>query len=285
MLSGVGTSKTRTLYLLLRDQIASGVLPPGHRIPGEPSLALEHGISRVTVRRALDALEADGLIRRQPGAGTFVAESGRDKPVVADFANMLAHLVDMGRVSRVKLLSFAYVAPPQRVARALGLEPNERTQYSVRVRYTDDLPFSHLVTHVPERIGLNWSDMELATQPLLALMERSGVRAERASQTVSAVLAGPEVAEALGVDVGSALLEVERTVYDEAGRGIEHLHALYRPDRYAFRMDMSRIVQHGEGRWRPVERAFEPIAPAHKRKKTPVSKSPSSPKRIRGASQ
>ncbi len=260
MFSGVAETKSRTLYLLLREQIMSGALAPGNRLPSEPSLAQEHGISRVTVRRALDALEGDGLIRRHAGAGTFVADQGKAKPLVADFANMLAHLVEMGRETRVKLLSFSYAAPSALVAEALGLPEGARVQHSVRVRYTDDLPFSYLTTCVPESIGVNWSEGELASRPLLALMERSGVRADRASQSISAVLAGPEVAEALGVDVGSALLEVRRTVYDPQGVGIEHLHGLYRPDRYLFRMDMSRITRDGERHWRPVERLPDTVA-------------------------
>jgi GntR family transcriptional regulator len=284
MFSGVAETKSRTLYLLLREQIMSGVLAPGNRLSSEPVLAQEHGISRVTVRRALDALEGDGLIRRHAGAGTFVADQGKDKPLVADFANMLAHIVEMGRVTRAKLLNFSYVVPPASVAEALGLEPGVRTQHSTRVRYTDDLPFSYLTTYVPESIGVNWSEGELATRPLLALMERSGVKADRASQSVSAVLAGPDVAEALGVDVGSALLEVRRTVYDPQGRGVEYLHALYRPDRYLFRMDMSRITRGGEGHWRPVERL--PDMPMTSRPRPPArTPHPStSAKRKRGGS-
>ena len=253
MHSGVGTSKSRMLYLLLRERIDSGVWAPGARLPSEPVLAQEHGISRVTVRRALDALEEDSLIRRHAGAGTFVAESGKPKPIVADFANLLAHIVDMGNATSVKLLSFSYEIPSQDVASELGLQPAERVQHSVRVRLTDGQPFSYLVTDVPESIGVNWSEAELAARPLLALLERSGVTAERATQSVSAVLAGPDAAAALQVDVGSALLEIRRTVYDSANRGIEHLHALYRPDRYIFQMDMKRTTRDGNRRWTPVE--------------------------------
>ncbi len=113
-------------------------------------------------------------------------------------------------------MSFAYAEPSPDVATALGLEPQERVQHSVRVRFTDGKPFSYLVTSVPQTIGITWSEAELASQPLLSLLERSGVKADRASQSVSAVLAGPEAAEALEVDIGSALLEIRRTVYDSS---------------------------------------------------------------------
>ena len=85
---------------------------------------------------------------------------------------------------------------------------------------------------------------ELATKPLLALFERSGVTIDRASQRISAVLATPETARALKVRVGSPLIELVRVVYDRNGRGVEHLHALYRPDRYNLEME---LVRSGKG--------------------------------------
>ena len=275
MAAAVGASKSHTLYLLLKEQILCGAFAPGDRLPSEPALSQDHAVSRVTVRRALDALESDGLIRRQAGAGTFVARQSRIKPIVADFANMLAHLTSMGRVSSVKLLSFSYVPPPPHVAEALGLAAREKVQHSVRVRYSDGVPFSYLVTYVPESIGVHWSDAELASQPLLTLLERCGVRTEHANQSVSAVLAGPEAAEALGVGIGTALIEVRRTVYASANRGVEYLHALYRPDRYVFRMDMRRITREGELQWSPLIGAREAVArpkarkPARARRSTP----------------
>lgn len=244
--------KARRLALLLRERIASGEIAPGSRLASEPALALEHGVSRVTVRRALDSLASDGLIDRRVGAGTFVREAEAPKPIVADFANMLTHLVEMGRRTGVRLVSFAYGAPPEGVAHSLGLAPGERTQRSVRVRLIDGQPFSYLTTHVPERIGLTYSESDLASVPLLALLERSGAAVERASQTISATLASPDVAEALGLEIGSPLLSLTRVVFGPDGDGVEHLHALYRPDRYSFQMELHRAGADGERRWSPV---------------------------------
>ncbi len=270
--ASVEPSKTRRLYLLLRERIVGGALPPGTRLPGEPDLAGQHGVSRVTVRRALDGLEREGLIRRQPGAGTFVTGADGAKTIVADLANMLAHLVEMGRRTRVRLLAFSYEVPPPAVAQALRLAAGERAQRAVRVRTIDDVPLSHLVTWVPERIGATYSDEELASTPLLSLLERSGVRAERASQAIGATLAGPEVAGHLGVETGSALLSVTRTVFDADDRGVEHLQALYRPDRYAFQMELMRIGRGPERRWSPVS-----IPSSANGRRTRPSSSPGSP--------
>jgi GntR family transcriptional regulator len=232
-------SKARRIYLTLSERIASGALPPGARIAAEPALAAEHGVSRVTIRRALDRLASEGRVSRRAGAGTFVA-GGVVQPVVrADLADVFARMREMGERTGVRLLSFAYGQPPDSVADALRLAPGERTQRAVRVRLADGLPFSYLTTHVPEHIGATYSEADLAAQPLLALLERSGVVAGHASQVIGAVLAGPEVAEALGCEIGAALVSLTRIVSAPDGRGIEHLHGLYRPDRFAFHLDIA----------------------------------------------
>jgi GntR family transcriptional regulator len=252
-LDAIETSKTHRLYLLLKERITSGALAPGERLPSEPSLAAAHGLSRVTIRRALQGLSRDGLITRQPGAGTFVADArGAQAPMVADLSNMLAHLAAMGSATQVRLLSFGYGVPPAPIAEALRLEPGERTQNAVRVRLLDGAPFSYLVTHVPERIGSTYTEADLACRPLLELLERSGVVADKADQTISATLAGPDTAEALGVEIGSALVSLVRVVRDADGRGVEHLSALYRPDMHAFHMELTRTGDVSNRHWRPA---------------------------------
>jgi GntR family transcriptional regulator len=119
----------------------------------------------------------------------------------------------------------------------------------VRVRLIDGQPFSYLVTHVPERLGITYTESELATRPLLALLERTGMKVERATQDVTATLASPEVATALDVEVGSPLIGLTRTVFAAGGEGVEHLSALYRPDRYTLRMEMQRKVSAGVRHW------------------------------------
>ena len=249
---GVEISKSRQLYLLLRDRIATGRLESSGLLPGEKALALEHGVSRVTVRSALAELEREGLVNRRRGAGTFVTRDFAAKPIVADMSDVLAHLTAMGRETGLRLIEFAYREPPPAVASALRLEAGERVQYSVRVRFIDGKPFSYLVTYVPERLGVTYSESDLASRPLLALLERTGVHVERATQDVTATLATPEVAAALEVEVGSPLIGLTRAVFDREGNGVEYLSALYRPDRYTLRVEMERKVRAGVRRWTAV---------------------------------
>jgi len=244
--------KARRIYLLLRDRIASGALAAGDRLPGEPDLAAAYGVSRVTVRRAMAQLVADALVERRPGVGTFVCASAALGSTVLDFSDVFSHLKEMGRLTQVRLLSFDYLAPAPPVVAALGLAPGERAQRAVRVRMLGEAPFSHLTTHVPQQVGQTYSEAELASQPLLGLLERSGFRVGRARQSIGATLAGPEVAGLLQLEIGAPLLSLTRVVEDEAGRALEHLHALYRPDRFSFEMQLQRTGAEGARRWSPL---------------------------------
>src|SRR5258708_19706321 len=88
-------------------------------------------------------------------------------------------------------------------------------------------------------MGRAYGRKDLASTPLLALLERSGVVAESAEQSLGARLADPIVAGHLEVSVGSPLLSLNRIVYDPAPRPVEHIHALYRPDPHEYRMSLT----------------------------------------------
>jgi GntR family transcriptional regulator len=103
------SSKSRQIYLVLRDRIAAGHYARSAPLPTEQALSAEHGVSRETVRRALAALEAEGLITRRRGAGTFLSDARRPRPIVADLSDALANLIEMGASTEVRLLQFGYV--------------------------------------------------------------------------------------------------------------------------------------------------------------------------------
>lgn len=250
--------KARRIYLNLQQEIMRGLYAVGDTLPGEQKLAATLDVSRVTVRRALDALERDGLVQRRAGSGTTVCKPGAQPAMAADFSTLIPQLVDMGRSTTARLLSFSYGTAPGGVAEAMGLQPRDRVQMAVRLRLVEGVPLSHLTTWVPEEIAQGYSEAELATTPLFRLLERSGVKVTSANQSVSATLASPDVAEVLGVSIGAPLLTIDRVVRDSDGRGVEYLAALYRPDMFKLEMSLNRVGA-GEGRhWEPV------IQPARK---------------------
>ena len=251
MAEGLSEGKSRRIYLVLRDRILSNALTHGARLPTENDLARFHRVSRVTVRRALAELERERMIERRRSSGTRVIYQPKSKPMTADISGVLANLTEMGERTASELRAFEYLPAAASIAEALGLEPGANVQRSVRIRSVKGMPFSYLTAHVPEEIGRTYSRSQLATQPLLGLLERSGAKLDRASQRISAVLASPDLAHALKVRVGSPLIELVRVVFDRSGRGVEHLHALYRPDRYNFEMELVRSGEIDAPTWMP----------------------------------
>lgn len=244
--------KARWVYLLIRDRIARGIYPNNTNLPSEQQLAKTYDVSRVTIRRALDSMAADGLIVRRAGSGTRVHMSeDKARPITADFASLMPQLVEMGQTTDVRLLSVVFGDPPELVRKALLLSDSTRVQIATRVRLSEETPFSHLTTYVPENIAAEFSEADLASSPMFELFERSGIQIGNAQQSVSATLAAPDVADALGVSAGSALLSVRRVVRDASNDPIEYLWALYRPDMFRLDMSLNRVGKPGDRYWQP----------------------------------
>jgi GntR family transcriptional regulator len=236
--------KYHQIYLVLREQLAEGRFARG--VPGELQLMKDFGVARVTVRKALERLVADGLIERAPGRGTVaIAAAGEDAAAPprrgARLHGLLENIVDMGLRTSVKVLRCEVLPASDAVARQLDIAPGVPVQKAVRVRATRLGPLSHITTHVPQSIAQAFGRRELARKPILMLLEASGVVIGRARQSISARLADAEVARHLQVDVGSALLAVQRLVFDANERPVQWLQGLYRPDRYQYQMQLSRV--------------------------------------------
>lgn len=234
--------KYHQIYLVLREQLAQGRFD--RVLPGELALAARFGVARVTVRRALEQLAAEGLVERAPGRGTVAR---RPPPARAQrgpterWSGLLENIVTLGLATRVKVLECGRIPAPEAAARALQLAPGAPVQRAVRVRSMRDGPLSLITTFVPADRAAGIGRRELAREPLLVLLERAGVRIGHAEQSISACLADDRAARHLDVVVGSALLAVTRLVHDDAGRPVQWLQGLYRPDRYEYRMDLSRV--------------------------------------------
>ena len=243
--------KYHKVYLLLREQLRDGHFADG--FPGEHALTSRFGVARITIRRALQQLADEGLITREPGRGTRatalasrtgVQRSGKGKVKQsrkAQLSGLLENLVTMGLQTRVKVLTVEVLPATQEVAAQLHLNAGELVQKAQRVRSTSDGPLSHITTWVPQTIACHFDRKDLSQKPILMLLEASGVEVGRAVQTITARLADAELAQHLDVAVGSALLSVRRLIYDTQDRPVQWLHGLYRPDRYEYMMQLSRV--------------------------------------------
>ena len=238
--------KYHQIYLVLREQLQEGRFAQG--LPGELALMRQFGVARVTVRRALQQLAGEGLIARERGRGTrpiaaagAARESGDARSKTTQLTGLLENIISMAQNTTVRVLEVSAVGATSEVAQALHIAAGDPVQKAVRVRSTREGPLSFITTWVPGDLARHFGKRELARKPILVLLEEAGVRVGGAQQTISARLADAQVATHLGVAVGSALLAVRRLIHDEQGRPVQWLHGLYRPDRYEYQMQLSRV--------------------------------------------
>jgi GntR family transcriptional regulator len=226
------------LYLVVKRKIEGGDLRQGTLLPAEKDLGLFFNVSRITVKRALDDLEAEGYVSRHRGRGTHVTYKYEPKVLRAPLNDMLDSLSVMARETQLRLIEFARVVAPPPVADALRLTPEQLVERVVRVRLTEGLPLAHYVSWtIP--IGPGLDPEALKTTSRLDLFRRLGIHLKGVDQVITAIAADTALAQRLVVRVGDPLLQVIRIAFDQRNRPIDYLISSYRPDRFQYHMKMS----------------------------------------------
>lgn len=239
--SGIeGRSRSEKTYYRLCRRIESGEFKTGDRFPGEPQLAVELGVSRVTLRRVLDRLMAEGVVERRAGAGTYLRAREFDGPVTIDLSSLLSRLNTQSQQLDMRLIESVEMAPPLSVYGALRLSPGERIRRIVRLRLKDGRPVSYTIDYVPSRLLDRLSADDFERDYLLDRLVGSVHEIERGAQTVSAEAASSEVARHLGISLADPVLFISRSFYDAAGRGLLLTSAYFRPDRFTLQFDALR---------------------------------------------
>lgn len=249
------------IYLILREKILEGHYDT-KPLPGELVLAEQFNVSRVTMRRALQDLVKEGLVARGRGKGTFVKPRVED-PGSGHYQTLSASAMRLqasGDSSDLQLITSKRIIPSADVAALLHLPSDAVVEKLIRVRQLNKQPIAHLTSYIPEDLSGRLCRRRLREFPILMLLEEAGVRVTKARQTISARLADSAVAFALGVPVGAPLLSITRVAFDDKGRPVQLLRGLYRPDRYDYRIELSRKEVKGQSSWQhvnEVEFAFE----------------------------
>jgi GntR family transcriptional regulator len=212
--------------------VARGELTAGDRLPPERQLADELGVSRMTLRQALAALESRGLVTRAAGrrGGTFVASPKVERDVSA-FAGLSEQLRRQNVTAGARVLSAAEVPAGGAVAEALELEAGDPVGEIVRVRLADREPLALERSSFPLARFPGLLEHDLTGSLYAVLAERYGEAPTHAVERLEPVLAGDAEAEALEVAPGAPLMLVERTAYAAGSEPVEFARDLFRGDR------------------------------------------------------
>ncbi len=217
----------------IADRIAAGDLPEGARIPSERDLAAGLGVSRMTVRQALTALAARGLVERGVGRGTFVACQKVDHDL-SRMSGLTERLERSGLEPGARVRGARVMGAPPAVAQALGLETEAPAWRIERVRFAGGEPVALEDSWIPEDRCPDLDTHDLTGSLYDLLGGPYGCRPVRAVERLDPVLAGEAQARALRISPGSPLMLVERTAYAADGRPVEFARDRYRGDRARF---------------------------------------------------
>ena len=229
---------------VLASEIIDGNLKVGDQLPTEDRLIARFGVSRITVRRAIQNLVSRGLVEIRRGKGTFVAAP----KITQDLKELSGFVEDMhalGRKPAARVIGKEIVTADATVARQLALTRGERVVKIRRLRLADGVPLSFDETYLPLLIGTRIMTNDLKVEPIFALLERKyGVPLIEAEYKLDAVAAESEVAAALKVKRRSPIFRIERTSYSTGGRPVDYEKLHYRGDLVRFVTRLVRKISH-----------------------------------------
>jgi GntR family transcriptional regulator len=220
----------------LREQIVRGVFAEDDKIPSESALGAQFGVSRVTVRLALDDLRKTGLIESRHGKGYFVrrVQVVQDLGRLQGFAEILAPL---GIDVHSEVVELKEVIATADVRKALKIDRGASVTRIVRRRIAGGAALSYDESHFPVDVGRRLKELDLTHVDIFALLERElGVELGYADISLNVITADEALAESLGINTDDALVRIVRLTHDRDGRPIDYEHLYARPDSYQFRV-------------------------------------------------
>jgi DNA-binding GntR family transcriptional regulator len=219
----------RKIEQALRERIAR--LPPGERLPSDSELCAQFGVSRMTARNAMERLALDGLIRREPGRGSFVAQA----PAHRRTNRLMTFTQEMRRAGRMPASRvLVREIRPSSMAEATDLDipPRQPIVHLRRLRLADDQPIALESAVLVGDCARAVMTADLANGSLHETLARSGIVLRRGSGTITAAMATHEDARLFDIRLGSPLLVERRIIEDDRGRRIERTESRYPADRY-----------------------------------------------------
>jgi GntR family transcriptional regulator len=232
------------LYARLRDslraRILEGKLKPHDKLPSESELTEQHGVSRITVRQALNDLQKEGLIVKLHGKGAFVSH-----PRAAQNLNRLQGLSEalslQGQAVHSKRLSLKKMAAPAEVARQLGLASASEVYQLMTLRYLNREPLSVNCSYLPLEMGERLAKADISNRDLIDVFEHEfGLKVEQAQLEISARRVSTRDARWLKLEAGEPVLQVERLLCAENAQPLQTETAVYRADSFSYKLDLRR---------------------------------------------
>lgn len=228
------------VYLTLRDWIHNGNYRTGSQLPTESELCETFGVSRITVRKAVDLLVTDKLIRREQGRGTFVTRSDATPPLTGDMGQVLKRLDSLAQRSQAVNVQITTVRADAETCMDLQLENGADVTCLSLVRVLQGKVIGRSRTYFPADLNVSLSTIDVDSLSIVSMLESKGIQILSADQLIGATLADIHDAKTLGCAVGTPLVRIRLIVFDETYRPVERHDAVYLADFYQHRIHLVR---------------------------------------------
>ncbi|MBN1536287.1 MAG: GntR family transcriptional regulator [Anaerolineales bacterium] len=220
----------------IRTLIANGQFKPGDMLMPEKAIALELGVSHITVRQALKDLTNEGLLVRRRAIGTFIAPPRRIVPIVR---NRLVGLTEEMAEEGIKVTSIvldqSIILATGELVKELQIPHNERVIRIHRLRFIKDIPLVIETTHHPYERFPKLMDIDTTDQSVYSILKQVyNIQPVESKDYFVADIASKDIAELLNIDVGAPIMRYKRTAKDETGQVMEYTISIYRADLYQF---------------------------------------------------
>jgi DNA-binding GntR family transcriptional regulator len=219
----------------IEQAIMDGTLPAGSRLENEVALGERLGLSRPTVRRAIQDLVDKGLLVRRRGIGTQVVHGQVTRGV--ELTSLYEDLARSGQKPSTALIDYKIQKADAKIAEKLGVAVGANVLYVKRLRSADNVAVSILENWLPTEFT-DITEAELNEFGLYQLLRSRGVTIRVAKQRIGARKASSNESNLLDIEKNAALLTMDRTAYDNSGKAVEFGHHCYRPDLYSFEVTL-----------------------------------------------
>jgi DNA-binding GntR family transcriptional regulator len=227
------------LYVQIATRIESAILdgrlPPGSRLENEVALGERLGMSRPTVRRAIQELVDKGLLVRRRGIGTQVVHGQVTRKV--ELTSLYEDLASENRAPTTRVLVHEVIRADARLAEHLSVAVDSPVLHLKRVRSAEGVPLAILENYLPEEFA-DVTEAALGEHGLYQVLQGRGVSIRVARQNIGARRASTSECALLQIDKHDPVLTMDRTAYDNSGRAVEYGHHAYRPDLYSFEITL-----------------------------------------------
>ncbi|GEN55662.1 HTH-type transcriptional repressor YvoA [Halolactibacillus alkaliphilus] len=225
----------------IKQEISQKGLAPHSPIPSEREYAEKHGISRMTVRQAINNLVSQGILYRARGRGTFISEQKFEQDI-SQLSSFSEDMRERNLTPSTKIIKMDELIGPSAAHDKLNLKINDTVYEIVRLRLANDQPIALETIFTPKKLLGAITEKQVETSFYQYLENDLGLSIKRGFQSIEASLATSEEMTYLQIKKNDPVLVMQRTSFldDHLGTPIEFVKSIYRADRYKFNIEMNR---------------------------------------------